>query len=58
MIDVLERIKNESPISFSTVLNTLKSRNLFPNVVNHFASDSDIVRGGSLLTKFGFTDED
>ncbi len=58
MIEVLERIKNESPINFSRTINTLKSRNFLPNVVNHFAKDADIIKGGGLLGKFGITDED
>ena len=58
MIEALERIKNESPISFSKAINIFKEKKVFQRVVDHFASDSDIVRGGALLTKFGFTDED
>jgi hypothetical protein len=58
MIDVLERIKNESPINFSRIINTLKSRNFLPNVVNHFTKDADIIKGGGLLGKFGITDDE
>jgi hypothetical protein len=58
LIDVIEKIRISSPLKFSKIINTLKGNKLFSNVVDHFASDSDIIKVGGLLGRFGITDDE
>ena len=58
IIDILEKIRSNSPLKFAKIINIFKSKQMFKDVVDHFASDSEIIKGGGLLGKFGITDDE
>lgn len=57
IIDTLEKLKLKKPISFSSVIESVKNTGRFPNVVKHFEKDEELVKGASLLRKFNIFDD-
>ena len=58
IIKVLEDLKKESPLDFSSIVKSIQNIVSFEKIASHFVKDADIVKGGSALRRFGIGEED